>query len=46
VPGFHERRQLLAEDLGCRVGDDEVEADIDIALALGLPAIILDAGAQ
>src|SRR5215217_8876675 len=43
VAGFDQRRQLLAEHLRRGMGDDEVKADVDEALPLGLAAIILDA---
>ena len=46
VPGLHEGWQLLAEHLGRRLSDDEMKADIDVALPLRLSAVLLNAFAQ
>ena len=46
VARAHQRRQLLAQHRRRRIGDDEVEAVVDVALALRLLVIVLDALAQ
>ena len=42
VPGLDERRQLLAEHLGRRLSDDEMKADVDVALPLRFSAVLLE----
>ena len=41
-----QRRQLLAEHALGRVGDDEMERDVDVAMAVGLGVIVLHHLAQ